>query len=382
MERVLKKVGSRESARSKSPAQRRLAPDGPQGDIASSINNSPVVLAQRERLQSLFGGAIRRQGAPDATQSPAVQKVDWGWWGNAARATAGYAAGAVGAVGGAVGGTVAGAYEGLTGSGEGLLGGAARGFVEGGRLGYQRPGAALGALAGGAAGSLAGPWGTALGTTAGFWAGDAVNEMLAPSLEPGGYENDEVDTDNADVENATPLDSRFDEEMQGVEMPLSDYVRQRERSLPYGDLTAQLAAPFGGVSTNSYKVGLTGKTHTVSYTRIGNGGINFNAPTSVTPAFGVPIQNTADKTNILFTYKGTEYIDIKPKGKYVYTWAKNKKARSVHFRAANLKRGYAGSGQPYSGWTWHHQVAPRGEMVPVLTDVHKRHNHNGGVFLW
>lgn len=203
--------------------------------------------------------------------------------------------------------------------------------------------------------------------------------------EDNGFDDDGVDTEGADAEQGHAIAAtQFDEALQGREMPLSDYIAMREREIGDSPII-QMAAPFGGSSTNTYHVGLTGKTHTVTYNRIGQGGIDFDNPHSVAPAFGTPIQNNGDSVNILFKYKGIDYIDIKPKGTYVYTWAANKHARSLHFRAANLMKGYGGSGQPYGGWTWHHQapsVSPRGTMVPVLTDVHKRHNHNGGVFLW
>lgn len=337
---------------------------------------------------------------------------------------AGRTASAIGFIGGAVYGGVSGAVSGAL-SGEGIGTGAARGLVSGASLGYQRPGAALGALAGGIAGHAVGAVGAvgggaaglatglyqggsvaaalagaaagaaggyylpvAGGAAAGAMLGEAVNEQVAPSLEPRGYEDNIVDTDGLDTAPTAlvrttpppaaaafgPMAAELD-----AEMPLSEFVRRG------GDVVQgvfQLAAPFGGVSTNTYAVPETGKTHTVSYTRIGNGGINFNNPTSVAPAFGMNIQANTDKTNILFTHKGTEYIDYKPKGGYTHTWVGNEKARSLHFRAANVKKGYAGWSQPYPGWTWHHQLAPRGEMVPVLTNVHKRHNHNGGVLLW
>lgn len=339
---------------------------------------------------------------------------------------AGRTASAIGFIGGAVYGGVSGAVSGAL-SGEGIGRGAARGLVSGASLGYQRPGAALGALAGGIAGHAVGAVGAvgggaaglaaglyqggsvgaalagaaagaaggyylpvAGGAAAGAMLGEAVNEQVAPSLEPRGREDDGfddngVDTEGADAEQGHAIAAtQFDEALQGREMPLSDYIAMREREIGDSPII-QMAAPFGGSSTNTYHVGLTGQTHTVTYNRVGQGGIDFDNPHSVTPAFGTPIQNNGDSVNILFKYKGIDYIDIKPKGKYVYTWAANKHARRLHFRAANLMKGYGGSGQPYGGWTWHHQapsVSPRGTMVPVLTDVHKRHNHNGGVFLW
>ncbi len=65
MERVLKENGSRESANAKRVAQGRFAPNPLQGDIASRINNSPYMIAQRKKLQSLFGGAAQLQGAEE-----------------------------------------------------------------------------------------------------------------------------------------------------------------------------------------------------------------------------------------------------------------------------------------------------------------------------
>lgn len=210
------------------------------------------------------------------------------------------------------------------------------------------------------------------------------NQGVAGEQEAPGYADENVDTEGADFFRGDPMDDEFAERMKNEELPLRDYLIQRGtyyQSNQSGQV-AQRKAPYGGCSTNSYKVGLTGKTHTVSYLRDQKGGIDFSDPKSVNPLFGEPIQKDFLATNILHSFNGIEYIDIKPNGMFVYTWEANKQARSLHFRAANLKRGIAGSGQPESGWTWHHQRAPRGEMVPVLTDVHKRHNHNGGVFLW
>ncbi|MFN8697013.1 MAG: hypothetical protein ACK5YB_02400 [Burkholderiales bacterium] len=210
-------------------------------------------------------------------------------------------------------------------------------------------------------------------------------QMAVVQREEEGYEDDSVDTDGADMAQARPIDeTAFDQTYADEEMPLSAYLVLRAQSV--GDEPIiQMAAPFGGTSTNTYHVVRTANTHTVSYNRIGKGGIDFDNPASVAPPFGVSIQNNGDSVNILHKYMGDDYINIKPKGKFVYTWIGNEKARSLHFRAANLLKGYGGSGQPYGGWTWHHQapnVASRGTMVPVLTDVHKRHNHNGGVSLW
>ena len=385
----------------------------------AAIRQSSTAITQRNGMTAM--GLQTNAATP---QADVIQKAGLRDWGRAIGSGLGEVAGWAGALGGAMYGGVTGAVSGALGD-EGVGMGAARGLVSGASLGYQRPGAALGALAGGIAGHAAGAVGAVGGGAAGLAAGlyqggsvgaalagaaagaaggyylpvaggaaagailgEALNEQVAPSLEPRGYEDNVIDTDGQDTEPtgavATtspgaaaaygPIAEALDDEM-----PLSEFVRRG------GDVVQgvfQLAAPFGGVSTNTYAVPETGKTHTVSYTRIGNGGINFNNPTSVAPAFGMNIQANGDKTNILFTYKGTEYIDYKPKGGYTHTWVGNEKARSLHFRAANVKRGYAGSSQPYPGWTWHHQLAPRGEMVPVLTNVHKRHNHNGGVFLW
>ena len=63
MERVLKENG--ESASSKRAAQRKSAQHLAQDNIASRIDNSPHMIAQRKKLQSLFGGAAQLQGAED-----------------------------------------------------------------------------------------------------------------------------------------------------------------------------------------------------------------------------------------------------------------------------------------------------------------------------
>lgn len=136
---------------------------------------------------------------------PVVQRVDWGWWGNAAKTLLTATAGAVGAVGGAVTGTIKGAYKGYQ-AGDNLFTSAGKGLLEGAKEGYERPGSAVGALAGGLAGHTLGTasavvgglggaatglykTGTLKGTLAGGVAG-ATAGYVAPTLAgaaAGGY---------------------------------------------------------------------------------------------------------------------------------------------------------------------------------------------------
>lgn len=63
MERVLKQNG--ESANSQRVAQAKFTSKSPEGDRTSAIDDSPAMVAQRKKLQGLFGGAVQRQGAED-----------------------------------------------------------------------------------------------------------------------------------------------------------------------------------------------------------------------------------------------------------------------------------------------------------------------------
>lgn len=142
------------------------------------------------------------------------------------------------------------------------------------------------------------------------------------------------------------------------------------------------AKTYGPQSTNNYT--RKGKKYQVTYNRTSKGSINFGTWHSVTPLDGGTWTNpeTAHNQNILINLGGTDWIDLVTSGKRVYKWKGNEKNRSVHFRAANVKQGVAGSGQPSPGITWHHQQSPRGGMIGVEHEVHKRHGHNGGVALW
>ena len=59
----------------------------------------------------------------------------------------------------------------------------------------------------------------------------------------------------------------------------------------------------------------------------------------------------------------------------------SKASRGVHFSIANriMKNG-AGQSSP-DGWTWHH-LPEEYKMVLVDRQVHRKHGHNGGKFLW
>jgi hypothetical protein len=62
MERVQKKQASHDSANSVRVAQGIFARNAAQSDVASLIDNSPRMTAQRRKLQGMFGGAAQLQG--------------------------------------------------------------------------------------------------------------------------------------------------------------------------------------------------------------------------------------------------------------------------------------------------------------------------------
>lgn len=70
MGRVLKQNGSHESTNAKRVTQGKST----QGDMSSYMNNSPHMIAQRKKLQGLFGGAAQLQGAEDEILPGALQK--------------------------------------------------------------------------------------------------------------------------------------------------------------------------------------------------------------------------------------------------------------------------------------------------------------------
>lgn len=64
MKQSLKESPSHHSARWIGAAQRKSRPRAPQGGIASLVNDSPLMAAQRKTLQSLFGDTVQRQEEP------------------------------------------------------------------------------------------------------------------------------------------------------------------------------------------------------------------------------------------------------------------------------------------------------------------------------
>jgi len=64
MERARKENDSHQSGTSRRVAQARTSRSSPQKDLASGIDNSPFMVAQRKKLQSLFGGAAQLQDEP------------------------------------------------------------------------------------------------------------------------------------------------------------------------------------------------------------------------------------------------------------------------------------------------------------------------------
>ena len=65
MERFQREQGGHDSAVSRSAAQERSAQNSAQGDFSSYINNSPYMVAQRKKLQILFGPAVQLQEVVD-----------------------------------------------------------------------------------------------------------------------------------------------------------------------------------------------------------------------------------------------------------------------------------------------------------------------------
>ena len=63
MERIAKESGGREAANSRRIAQGKF-PDAA-SDAASRVDGSPMMIAQRKKLQGLFGGAVQLQGAEE-----------------------------------------------------------------------------------------------------------------------------------------------------------------------------------------------------------------------------------------------------------------------------------------------------------------------------
>lgn len=71
MERIRKGADAGEFAGSRRTAQAKAAATPQEGDLAASINSSPYMVAQRKRLQSLFGDAARLGGEELPQQGPA-----------------------------------------------------------------------------------------------------------------------------------------------------------------------------------------------------------------------------------------------------------------------------------------------------------------------
>jgi hypothetical protein len=77
MERMLKQ--NNESANLQNAVQAKFTSKSRENEFENNIVNSPVMVAQREKLQNLFGGAIQRQGAeeePLQGKFGAVQRIE------------------------------------------------------------------------------------------------------------------------------------------------------------------------------------------------------------------------------------------------------------------------------------------------------------------
>jgi hypothetical protein len=79
MERVQKENGGRDFASTSRVAQGRFARDAAQIDVVSRIDNSPHMIAQRKKLQGMFGGTVQLQEAEEESlqgKFTAVQRVE------------------------------------------------------------------------------------------------------------------------------------------------------------------------------------------------------------------------------------------------------------------------------------------------------------------
>jgi hypothetical protein len=141
---------------------------------------------------------------------------------------------------------------------------------------------------------------------------------------------------------------------------------------------AQLARGAGPSYQDFYASSSHGDYKKVEYYRNGKGSFDFaSRPTVykggrwVNPVKGgseVNLEQGSTKKGYGIT-SGKKLADL------------GKASRAVHFSIANrIKKNGAGSGSP-DNWTWHH-LPKKYRMVLVDRQVHRKHGHNGGFFLW
>ena len=79
MQRIRKENGNRESANSRSVAQRKFTAKSREKENAFNIDDSPLMVAQRKKMHSLFGGAVQRMSEdeePLQGKFETVQRVE------------------------------------------------------------------------------------------------------------------------------------------------------------------------------------------------------------------------------------------------------------------------------------------------------------------
>jgi hypothetical protein len=142
-------------------------------------------------------------------------------------------------------------------------------------------------------------------------------------------------------------------------------------------LFAQLKRKAGDSYQAIYQTSNFGIFKEVTYTRDGQGCINFRHNSKSTPK--TMWKNPVEVTSEVQLNKGssTAGFGLGTKGLIPLANA----SRAQHFCIANrmVKNG-AGSGSP-PGYTWHHLPA-KYKMVLVDRNVHGKHGHNGGKLLW
>jgi hypothetical protein len=142
-----------------------------------------------------------------------------------------------------------------------------------------------------------------------------------------------------------------------------------------GDQVMQLARTPNTVSTQaSYITKNFGQFQDVSYMRDGKGNIDFSSTWGAPTAWSDPVLHGSKvelSTNVTKAGHG-----LMPSGKLVNIASAS---RSQHFAIGDRldPTGTARQGK----YTWHH-LSPEYQMVLVDMQVHAKHGHNGGVYLW
>ncbi|MEO9965003.1 MAG: HNH endonuclease [Reichenbachiella sp.] len=136
----------------------------------------------------------------------------------------------------------------------------------------------------------------------------------------------------------------------------------------------QFARGAGPSGPKSYPTSARGPYVGVQYTKDDDGYFKFTAPTQQTvwkdPTEGaiVDMESGYTKTGYGLLKDQKTVVELKTA------------TRSQHFSIANRITGQAGSGSP-ANFTWHH-LKEKYKMILVDREVHRKHGHNGGVYLW